>query len=268
MGNIWILFLLFTVYSFLGWACESIYCSLFAGKFINRGFLSGPFCPVYGVGGILVTAVLSPLQNNVAVLYLAAVFLTSTLEYFTGLTLEKLFNVKYWDYSKYKINLHGRICLKNSLIFGAMSVTFILYINPVLLDFLRALPKFILPIISAFLIAYFITDTYITSRAMLRLNGKLSELQQVIDEIKEKAHTATVEKIEVLQATIADLLDEKTKSRIKWLYEKKDLLESGIRLTQRRLIKAFPTMMSFRYNESLQRIKEIIQSGKDFIKRG
>lgn len=266
MDYIWTLFLLFTLYSFMGWVCESIYCSLSAGKFINRGFLSGPFCPVYGAGGVLVTAALSSLQNNVAVLYVSAVLLTSTLEYFTGLALEKLFNVKYWDYSKYKVNLHGRVCLKNSIIFGIMSVVMILYVNPVLFVMLKSIPAFMLPFISIFFIMYFFIDTYITSRAMFRLNGKLSELQLVIDEIKEKAHTATVEKIEVLQETIADHLDEKTKLRIKWLYQKKGLLESGIRLTQRRLIKAFPTMMSFKNNESLQRIKEILQNGKNLIK--
>ena len=266
MDYIWTLFLLFTLYSFMGWASESIYCSLSERKFINRGFLSGPFCPVYGAGGVLVTAALSSLQGNVPVLFISAVLLTSILEYLTGLALEKLFNVKYWDYSKYKINLHGRVCLKNSIIFGIMSVVIIIYVNPVLFIMMRSIPAPMLPVISAIFIIYFLIDTYITSRAMLRLNGKLSELQQIIDEIKEKAHTATVETIEVLQETIADHIDEKTKLRIKWLYQKKGLLESGIRLTQRRIIKAFPTMTSFKNNESLQRIKEILQSGKNFIK--
>lgn len=266
MDYILTLFLLFTLYSFMGWVCESVYCSVSAGKFINRGFLSGPFCPVYGAGGVLVTAVLSPLQNNIPALYISALLLTSTLEYFTGLALEKLFNVKYWDYSKYKVNLHGRVCLKNSIIFGIMGVVIIIYVNPALFAILKSVPKFMLPVISLCFVSYFFIDTYITSKAMFRLNGKLSELQQVIDEIKEKAHTATVERIEVLQETIADHLDEKTKMRIKWLYEKKGLLERSIRLTQRRLIKAFPTMKSFRNNESLQRIKEILQSGKYFMK--
>lgn len=267
MDYIFTLFLLFTSYSFMGWVCESIYCSVSAKRFINRGFLGGPFCPVYGAGGVLVTSVLSPLQGNVPLLYISAVLLTSTLEYFTGLALEKLFNVKYWDYSKHKINLHGRVCLKNSVIFGFMGVFMVLYINPLLFSALESIPGFMLPVVSLAFASYFLIDTYITSREMLRLNGKLTELQQVLDEIKEKAHTVTVERIEVLQETIADHLDDKTKARIKWLYGKKELLENGMRLTQRRLIKAFPTMKSFTNNESLQRIKEILQNGKKLMKR-
>lgn len=268
MSNFWTLFLLFTIYSFIGWLCESIFCSVPTGKFINRGFLNGPFCPIYGAGGMLVIILLSPFKNNLFLLYIMAVFITSLLEFLTSLVLEKLFNAEYWDYSKRRFNFHGRVCLVNSLVFGVMGVVGIWCLNPVMLNIVGLIPSFALPFVSLGFMLYFLIDTAATVSTILRLNGKLAELQQVLDEIKEKAHTAKVETIEVLQATVADHIDDKTKARIKWLYEKKNLLETGAKVTQRRIIEAFPTMKSIRNNESLQRIKEIVQNGKKFIRRG
>ena len=91
MYSFWMLFLVFTAYSFLGWLTESLFCSIPTGKFINRGFLNGPFCPVYGLGGILVITILSPFKDNIAVLYFSGVIITSLLEYITGFALEKIF---------------------------------------------------------------------------------------------------------------------------------------------------------------------------------
>lgn len=266
MNDIWTLFLLFVLYSFLGWLCESIYCSVPAGRFINRGFLNGPFCPIYGAGAMLVVAVLTPLKDSIVLLFFAGALLTSLVEYLTGLLLETLFHAKYWDYSAHRFHLHGRVCLENSLMFGAMSVGTIYFLQPALLRFVGLIPKAAVPFLSGGLAVYFLCDTALTVVEVTRLNGKLGELQQVLDEIKERAHTARVETLESLQETIEAHLDEGTKARLQFLYERKNRLESGFHLLQRRIIRAFPTMRSVKNNESLQRIRELLYGR--FIRRG
>lgn len=257
-------FLLFTAYSFIGWVCESVYCSIPAKKFINRGFLNGPFCPIYGAGAILVIAVLSPLRQNPAVLFLAATLLTSLLEYTTGFAMEMLFHTKYWDYSDHRFNLQGRVCLENTLIFGLLSVILVRYLHPFLVYLLSMIPTEIVPLLAGLFLLYFTLDITVTVSAICGLNGRLAELQKVLDEIKEKAYTATAETREA----IASRLDEATLTRLKVLYETKGKLECGFRLMQRRIIRAFPTMKSLRSNESLQRVREVIQNRKKFIHKG
>jgi len=267
MDNFWILFLVFTAYSFLGWLTESIFCSIPVGKFINRGFLTGPFCPIYGVGGVVVALILTPFEHNLISLYVAGVVITSLIEYCTGYALEKTFHTTYWDYSTHRFNLHGRVCLQNSLLFGVMCVVGILYVHPALLHLFNSIPAVILPFFAMGFMIYFICDITITIHAILELNGKLAELQHVMDEIKEKASTATVETIENLQAKFGNLLDDDTKTYLKAQYEKKDTIETNIKFFQRRVIDAFPTMKSITNNESLQRLKVAIQNKTKKIKR-
>ena len=116
------LFLHFVFYSFLGWVAETIYCSLLQGKFVYRGFLSGPVCPIYGFGAIFVITLLQPFKENILMLFLMGVVITSTLEYITSYLLEVIFHMKWWDYSKRKFNINGRVCAWNSSLFGILSV--------------------------------------------------------------------------------------------------------------------------------------------------
>lgn len=267
MDSFGILFLVFTVYSFLGWLCESIFCSVPAGKFINRGFLNGPFCPIYGVGGVLVVTILSPFQHNLPLLYVAGVIVTSILEYVTGLALEKIFHTKYWDYSTHRFNFQGRVSLVNSLLFGLMCLVGVEFIHPVLLGLLHQIPEPLLPFITGIFLLYFTCDTLLTVHTILQLNGKLKELQLILDEIKQRASAATSETFENIQAAFASLWDEDTREYLKTLFEKKEKLESGSKRMQRRLLKAFPTMKSISNNESLQRMKKVISDRARRIKR-
>jgi len=266
MDNFLVLFLVFTVYSFLGWLCESIFCSIPAGKFINRGFLNGPFCPIYGVGGVFVVFILTPFQHNLFVLYFAGVVLTSVLEYVTGLALELIFHTKYWDYSDHKINFQGRVCLVNSLLFGVMCVVGMWFIHPALMRALGMIPASVIPVLSIGFMLYFTCDTVISVHTVLQLNGKLDELQNILDEIKQKAAAAKTETIESIQAAFDSLLDDDTLSYLKTLYEKFDNMLEESKVSQRRVIKAFPTMKSIQNNESLQRVKQAISDRTKRIK--
>ena len=176
----------FALYSLLGWACESTYCSIPAKRFINRGFLNGPFCPVYGVGALLVIFLLRPFTQNLLVLFVFGVLVTSVLEYITGFLLEKLFHTTWWDYSKRKFNIKGRVCLRNSLLFGVLSVLLLHFINPFVEKLEAWIPEWALPAIAFVFLFYFITDSVITVRSILAMNGKLDELEKVLEEIKNK----------------------------------------------------------------------------------
>lgn len=260
LEHLWSLTLLFTIYSFVGWLSESIFCSVPARRFINRGFLNGPVCPVYGFGALLVVWALMPFRADLPLLFAAAVVLTSTLEYLTGLALETLFHTKYWDYSNKPLNLRGRVCLENSLLFGGMSVLAVAVIHPTLAAFIAAFSPLARMVLALVILGDFALDTALSVNAMHRLNGKLDELQAVLDEIRLRAHTATAETKEALQAVVLDRLDDATRARVRMLYETKEKLESGLESVQRRLIRAYPHMESLRSNESLQRVREVLQN--------
>ena len=108
----------FVLYSFIGWMYESILCSVAGKKLVNRGFLNGPVCPVYGTGAVAVVFVLSPLKDKPLALFLTSALLTTSLEYLTSWAMEKLFHARWWDYSKRFLNIHGRVCLRGFVAFG------------------------------------------------------------------------------------------------------------------------------------------------------
>lgn len=253
----------FALYSLLGWACESAYCSIPAKKFINRGFLNGPFCPVYGVGALLVIFLLRPFTQNIVVLFVFGVVVTSVLEYITGFLLEKLFHTTWWDYSKRKFNIKGRVCLRNSLLFGVLSVLLMHFINPFVEQLENWIPQWMLPIAAFLFLFYFITDGVITVRSILTMNGKLDELEKVLEALKAKSE----ENRERLQqsfeskvnATRETVLELQTASKER-LQERLEAISKGLNSgAQRRLLKAFPNMIAGERPASIVHMKEAVQ---------
>lgn len=122
----------FIVYSFLGWILEDIYKTILDKKITNSGFLYGPFCPIYGLGAIIAILTLEMLRNKYLLLFIISTIEFSLLEYIIAIILEKIFKVKYWDYTSYKYNFQGRICLKNSMFWGILGLVFIQLINPIM----------------------------------------------------------------------------------------------------------------------------------------
>ena len=152
------IFLYFIIASFLGYAMEVIKCSINYKKLVNRGFLFGPICPIYGVGFLLITWLLTKYQNDLIILFLMGALITSAIEYYTSYILEVIFHNRWWDYSYRKDNINGRICLKNSILFGLGACIVIRIINPLMLKF-RGLfsDKFII-IIGTIILIIFILD--------------------------------------------------------------------------------------------------------------
>ena len=130
----------FIVYAFLGWVCEDIYCGIGKRKFINRGFLYGPYCPIYGFGALLVIYPLLMVSKHPIVVFIFGMVLTSILEYITSFVMEKLFATRWWDYSTYPFNINGRICLQNSLLFGLMALVVVYGLHPIVSRFVERIP--------------------------------------------------------------------------------------------------------------------------------
>ena len=114
----------FIIYSFLGWLLESVFKTILEKKIVNSGFLHGPFCPIYGIGAIIMYLGLNNFSKYPILVFILGFLILSIWEYIVGWGLEKLFNTKYWDYSKNKFNIKGRVCLMNSLFWGVLGMIF------------------------------------------------------------------------------------------------------------------------------------------------
>lgn len=150
--------IIFALISFGGWVYETIYCSVVEGEFTKRGFLFGPTCPIYGIGALAVWLVLGQISNPFVVFFIGG-FLATVIEYSTGLFLERRFKKKWWDYSMFKFNLHGRICPQASAVFGAFSVTSVFVLVPTMLDVLMIFSKHTVSVVAFIVVTLYFLDT-------------------------------------------------------------------------------------------------------------
>ena len=169
----------FFMYSFLGWLMESTLNTLKQKTFINRGFLLGPYCPIYGIGMGIIYLICSTLGTHPLLVFISGTFFATLLEYLTGILMEKLFHAKWWDYSPFPYNLKGYICLHVSLAWGLLSTVFICYINPLI----QVTTKYILltpgPIFLIILCIIFIVDFAYSTYTAFKLASKFSALSEL-----------------------------------------------------------------------------------------
>lgn len=150
--------IIFALISFGGWVYETIYCSVVEGEFTKRGFLFGPTCPIYGIGAIAEWLVLGQISNPIIVFIIGGL-LATVIEYSTGLFLERRFKKKWWDYSMFKFNLHGRICPQASAVFGAFSVTSVFVLVPTMLNILMIFSKHTVSVVAFIVVTLYFLDT-------------------------------------------------------------------------------------------------------------
>lgn len=171
-------FLLFFIYSVLGWIIETIACSYWEKKLVlNRGFLIGPYIPIYGTAAVLMVLFLKEYKNDPITLFSMAAIYSSVLEYFTSYLMEKIFKARWWDYSDHKFNLNGRICLENCLLFGILGLILIYLINPVVKLLLDILPNFLFYSLAIVFFLIFISDMIVTCVILSKLNIQLRNYQ-------------------------------------------------------------------------------------------
>lgn len=187
IGNIDIrvYFLLFMTYAFLGWVMEVTLNLIETKKFINRGFLIGPYCPIYGCGGILITLLLQKYINDPIVLFFMALIICGILEYVTSYLMEKIFHARWWDYSNKKYNINGRVCLDTIIPFGLLGL-FIMYIsNPFFIEKFESLPETALNIIFWTILILFIIDNLISEKIIGTLGKTTKKIGKNLDNTEE-----------------------------------------------------------------------------------
>lgn len=187
-------FLLFIIYSVMGWLLE-ITCKLIEYKrFINRGFLIGPYCPIYGVGAVLITLLLNRYSNDPFVLFIMTILLCGTLEYLTSYILEKLFNLRWWDYSRRKYNINGRICLDTLVPFGIFGLLVIYVLNPFFFNIINYIVNNYLNVCFYGILSIFIIDNIFsfiaiinikTTTKNININNKNDSTEEITQKVKE-----------------------------------------------------------------------------------
>ena len=149
---------LFFIYSFAGWCIEVCYSAVCRRKFVNRGFVNSPLCPIYGVASTLFAIFLPELTANPFFLFLGGLLLATILEYTTGMIMERIFKKKLWDYSQIKYNLNGYVCVRYALLWGVLALATMLFVNPLLCDLLSMIPRPVTLIIQWALSALLLLD--------------------------------------------------------------------------------------------------------------
>lgn len=249
--SIWVFF----IYGFIGWCVEVIYYAVIMGKFINRGFLNGPICPIYGLGVLIVALCLDPVKESLILLFLGSILLTSALEFVTGFILERFFNDKWWDYSNQPFNLCGYICIGFSLVWGLSCVMVVEVIYPLSERAIALIPETTGIVVLSILGALLITDIVITLIETLKLKKTLTVLTNaekgiriVSDGIGSVLAGGTLSAMEKLEIGKEAVGQRKAKA-----------LES-LSAVQTRLLNAYPRLADGKYREVFGRLKARIMS--------
>lgn len=264
--------LYFFVYGFLGWCTEVIFAAFKQHRFVNRGFLNGPICPIYGVGVTLVVACLEAFQSNLLLLYLSSVILVTVLEGVTGWAMDKLFHNKWWDYSKLPLNIGGYVCLLFSLIWGVACVVIVYFIHPLIHQMLSWIPHVIGLVLIAILAAALIADVIVTSSAILKFNQYLErlkhitdELHEISDQIGEELYQNAMRVLDVQEESRQKLDDvkleisEEIRMQIVELKTRAQNLGEKVPKPARRLVKAFPKLESRNYKTQLELFRQKLE---------
>lgn len=226
-------FLLFMIYSVAGWIMEVTCKSIEAKKIINRGFMIGPYCPIYGWGAIAITILLHRYTNDWVALFIMSLITCGVLEYVTSYVMEKLFHARWWDYSKRKYNINGRVCLETLIPFGIMGLIVMYVTNPFILNNLAKIPDNVLNIIAIVVFAIFTIDGVISLKVVSNVRVTSTKLNK-----EEK----TMDNTEEMTAKVKEILRNKS-------------------ILNRRLINAYPNLQA-----TIKRKKEEIKKKTEAVK--
>lgn len=251
--------LLFFLYAFCGWCAEVVFAAANYGKFVNRGFLLGPVCPIYGIGVLLVHLLLGAFENSLPLLFLLSALLTTSIEFICGFLSEKLLGMRLWDYSKQPFNIGGYICLKFSLLWGLACVFILKLIHPMFEKLVLFIPIKLSAVLAVIFSAVFVADLIVTLIEARKLPNRL----KAIDEL-DKALSSISDGIGAgIAAPAMSLRGKREELKTKLLSlspEMKDKAESFNSLiiqknsTHSRLIAAFPSIHQGRFGKAAARI--------------
>ena len=294
----WLFFFYFCC--FFGWVFESTFVSVKSRKFVNRGFMRGPFLPIYGSGAIMMLVVSMPFQDNILLTYFAGCIGATALELVTGMTMEALFKVRYWDYSNQKFNYKGHICLSSTIAWGFLTILMTEFVHKGVEKIVFAIPSLLLSILTIIITVCIVSDFTLSFKAALDLRDVLVGLEKAKDEmeriqrrldvliavandeietLKQERGLRVDELMESVEAKfdavkeririnpfefVDDVREEISELRSKYLVEKEHRLQfKGLKdFYQRSLIKGNPTMRSKRFEEALEELKKAVEEYK------
>ena len=238
-------FLWFVTFSMIGWIWEVILYYITFHRYINRGFLNGPYCPIYGFGALTfiftTNQIPDPLLRGLAGGTIACI-----LEYVTSFTLEKLFHARWWDYSSRPLNLNGRICLYGFLVFGAAAAAMPFVAQPIM-DVTNNIPEPARTMLAILLAVVFAMDIISTNRSLIKLNAALREYQKFIEH-----HTSH----------IVDFIRRGKRAFEMRFDHNKKRGRAILTYQQRRIIAAFPQLQSTRYNDALEEFRKMLEKNR------
>lgn len=240
----WLFFFYF--YCFGGWCFESVFVSLKSRKWVNRGFMRGPFLPLYGSGAVMMLVVSKPFQDNILLTYIAGVIGATALEYVTGIVMEALFQVRYWDYTGRFMNFQGRICLRSSIAWGFFTILMTKVIHRPIEQLVLSVPSRTLNYVTVFLTIYIVADFSLSFKAALDLRDIMIRIMRMREELERMQKR--------LDVIIAFNNDEKEQRRLDrgerreiWLNDLTSSLEQGF-ATLKELLLSKPSA----YGESIR----------------
>ena len=249
------LFLWFLFYSFLGWVYESILVSVQERRFVNRGFLNGPLCPIYGVGAVLADLLLSGIADHPLLLFLISAVGASALEYATSWAMERLFHARWWDYTNFRFNLNGRICLLGAVVFGLGGVVIVRVIQPQVEYWTALVPLPAVHWLSIVCSLLLVIDLIVSVAGVAHFDESLAEFTDIVQGYAAKAGGHWQWGRDALR----DRIHEWAESSQEVLSGLRDVATLMLNEQQRRMIEAFPHLTSVNYDRVLETIRELLR---------
>ena len=233
----------FFIYSIMGYLCEILYCSIGARRFVNRGFLHGPYIPVYGFGGLATALLLSSAASNAAIVFIGAMVITSVIEYITGYLLERLFRIRLWDYRGRKLHVRGRICLLNSILFGLLSLLVVYVIHPFLQETVSNFPERLRSSGASVMLLTLGVDTTASILSMAAFTDRLQRIKRLRAMLESRMDLLSQGRqrlVDALDAEVARVIQQ-------------------VRRSGSRIIDAFPGIGSEELDMPLKVIRDMIE---------
>ena len=258
--------LLFFIYSCLGWLMEVINVLITTKKLVNRGFLIGPYCPIYGYGAILMTLLLQNLTAYPILLFILGLVICSLLEYLTSFFMEKLFHARWWDYSNKKFNINGRICLSNMIAFGILGCIVIYIFNPFFFDKMQYIPNMVLNILCIVFPIIYIVDNICSINIIKNIEIAKEIIKDNTEEIRKKVRDS--------KQVLANKLVENKAALTNKVHENKEKFTNTVAQNKQALSKkvhddkeAITKLVKDNTEDLTRRVKEILLKRSIFTRR-
>lgn len=261
-------FFFFYFYCFVGWCIESTYVSIKTKQLTNRGFMRGPFLPLYGSGAIMMLVVSMPFQDNIFMVYVAGCIGATILEYVTGVTMEALFKVRYWDYSNNKFNFQGHICLGTSLSWGFLTILMTEVVHVPVERFVLSIPDMVLKVVTYVLSMVIFADFALSFKAAIDLRDVLVKMEQVKEEMVHIQKRLDVmialanQEVENRRAVLSESMNMAREELVESMSMRIEDIKSGIEKRMEQVKAIIPSRDGTRMDGAMDNVQEELQDLK------